>query len=266
MNKITPYQSNLMPFKNFTGLDYASRELSSVSISSQQNKDITIFTEDGDKVTLSSDQQIEAFYLTYSDISYQNFSGASDNTSITLNNYAASKSEIFAYESNLSLSISVEGELDEQEIKDIKKAIKSIDKIMMGILNGGNVEKAADQAMMLASLKSISGIEADYSYEKTISVEHIAMQEISAYSKNGLPENILSLPDTGLNNIRNMIDEMAGIVKDSGVKPSKMVEPIKKLFSNILKDVSGTVHQNPHNKHMIELTELIRDALLKKIE
>ena len=149
-------------------------------------------------------------------------------------------------------------------MQDIKKTIKSIDKIMTNLLSGGDLSKAAEKTMRLVNLDSISGIAADYSYEKTISAEHMALEKISTYSKEGLQEDVRQASDNKSNNIMNLIDEMAGIVKDSGVKPSKMLAPIKKLFSGLLKDISDTKHQN--QKEKIELTEMIRGKLIEKIK
>ncbi len=262
MNEINSYQPNLTARMDFNASNYSCRELNSISMSEQQNKDITIFTKDGDKVTLSSEKQIQALYSNYSDISYQKFSGISDKYSMELNNYTTAVNNSFEYEKNGSFSISVEGDLDKQEMRDIKKAIKSIDKIMTNLLSGGDLSKAAKKAMKVVNLDSISGIAADYSYEKTISVEHTVIEEISTYSKEGLQKIVTQAADNEANNIMNLIDEMTGIVKDSGVKPSRMVGPIKKLFSGLLKDIADTKHQRPK----LELTEMIREELIEKIK
>ena len=264
MNGINPYQPNLNTSMDFSASNYSCSELTRISVPEQQNKDITIFTEEGDKVTLSSEKQTQAFYSNFSDVSCQKFSGVSDKYSMDISNYTATENRNFEYEKNGSFSISVEGDLDKQEMQDIKKAIKSIDKIMTNLLSGGNFSKAADKTMRLVNLDSISGIAADYSYEKTISSEHMALEKISTYSKEGLQEDVRQAADNKSNNIMNLIDEMAGIVKDSGVKPSKMLGPIKKLFSGLLKDISDTKHQN--QKEKIELTEMIRGELIEKIK
>ena len=262
MNEINQYQPNLTARMDFNASNYNCRESTSISMSEQQNKDITIFTKDGDKVTLSSEKQIQALYSNCSDISYQKFSGISDKYSMELNNYTTTVNNNFEYEKNGSFSISVEGDLDKQELQDIKKAIKSIDKIMANLLSGGDLSKAAEKARKVVNLDSISGIAADYSYEKTISVEHTVIEEISTYSKEGLQETATQAADNETNNIMNLIEEMTGIVKDSGVTPSRMVGPIEKLFSGLLNDLSDTEHQ----RHKLELTEMIRGELIEKIK
>ena len=164
MNGINPYQPNLNTSMDFSASNYSCSELTRISVPEQQNKDITIFTEEGDKVTLSSEKQTQTFYSNFSDVSCQKFSGVSDKYSMDISNYTATENRNFEYEKNGSFSISVEGDLDKQEMQDIKKAIKSIDKIMTNLLSGGNFSKAADKTMRLVNLDSISGIAADYSY------------------------------------------------------------------------------------------------------
>ncbi len=263
MNVITPHHPSTSEQWNFSADSYSDRQLTQASVSQQQNKDITIFTEDGDKVTISSDQQSQTFYSNYSSFSNQKISGSDTKYTVSQNKFTAFQDERFEYENSRYLSISVDGNLNKQEIKDVRKAIKAIDKIMTNLLYGGDITKGLKKALHLVNRNSISRIEANYSYENTTSVEHTNVEEISTYSKEGLVENITPVVNNEFDYINNLIDEMVNIVKDSGMKPSKIINPIRKLFSRLLKDLSDNGHPN---KPKINVAKLIEAELIGKIK
>jgi len=263
MNVITPYHPNTSEQWDFSAYNYSDRQLTQASVSQQQNKDITIFTEDGDRVTISSDQQSQAFYSNYSSFSQQGTSGAYSGDTVSQNQSAVFQDERFEYENSRYLSISVDGDLNEQELKDVRNTIKAIDEIMTNLLHGGDITKGIERALSLVSLDSISGIAANYSYENAVSVEHTIVEEISTYSKEGLPENIMPVTNNEVDNIKNLIAEMIDIVKDSGIKPSKIINPIKEFFFHLLKDLFDNSHQN---KDKITLAKLIESELIEKIK
>ncbi len=265
MNLIHSYQPNTIEQGDFSayGSSYSGRQLTQVSASQHQNKDITIFTEDGDTVTISFDQQSQAFYSNYSGFSHQKISGTYDNYAIDGNKYAVFQDERFGYDNSRSFSMSVKGDLNEQELKDVRKTIKAIDKIMTNLLYGGDISEGVAKALKLVNLDSISGFTANYSYENAISVEQAAVEEVSTYSKEGLAENVTPVITNEFDYIKNLIDEMVKIVRDSGIKPSKTINPIKKLFSHLLKDLSGKKH---HNQPKIDLAKLIEAELIENIK
>jgi len=56
---------------------------------------------------------------------------------------------------------------------------------------------------------------------------------------------------------------MTDVVKDSGVKPAKLVRPINKLFSHLFK---GLFRDNPPDSPKLAIAKLIRSNLLDRIE
>lgn len=265
MNLIQSYQPNTLEQWDFSayGSSYSGRQSTQVSASQQQNKDITIFTEEGDKVTISYDQQSQAFYSNCSGFSHQKISGSYDNYAIDGNKYAMFQDEKFEYDNSRYFSMSVDGDLNEQELKDVRKTIRKIDKIMTNLLNGGDISEGVAKALKLVNLDSISGLTANYSYENAISIEQTTVEEVSTYSKEGLAENVTPVINNEFDYIKNLIDEMVKSVRNSGVKPSKTINPIKKVFSHLLKDLSEKKHQN---QPKIDLARQIEEKLIEKIK
>ena len=65
-----------------------------------------------------------------------------------------------------------------------------------------------------------------------------------------------------LNHLKTFIDEMASIVKESGLEPSRFHKAIKSLFSNYRNDLHEKELQD---NSKIRITELIEAELIKRI-
>lgn len=251
MDSIQPYTTNLSQQPDVSVNSSISNELllTRVETSNQRNKDISLVTEEGDRVTISSSFQSQAVYSTYEGISQYTVSAVSENPAMENTALVMFEAETFEYENARNFSISVDGDLNEQELKAIKKAVKIIDKIMKDILNGKNIPQGLAKAIEISNLSSIASLEANYQYEKTVLVEQTALREAVTYSKDGLAENI-EAPNNNELNIENPIDEMITAVKDSGVTPSKFKKPIKRLFANMLNHLPDSDHQNKPRAHL----------------
>ncbi len=265
MNFINSYQPDTHGKWDFNALgsSYSDRQLIRVSESHQENKDITIFTEDGDRVTITSNQQSQASYTKYTAITHQNNYADFDNITFDQNRYAMFQDERFEFENSRNFSISVDGDLNEQELKDIRKTIKAIDKIMTDILNGGDITQGVVKAIQLVNLDSISGIAANYRYENAISIEKMEVEEVSTYNRDGQMEKLLPGFNKEAECLKNLINEMINIIKDTAVKPSKIIKPLRMLFSEILRNLSANKRQD---RPKIDLAKLIETALIEKIE
>ena len=260
MNSINPYTTTIsqQPDFNANSRIYNEVLLTRIETSNQQHKDITLVTEEGDRVTISSSFQRQAVYSTYERMSQYSVSATSEDLGMEKNEPAWFEGEQFEYENNSSFSISVEGDLNKQELKSIRKVVKTIDKIMTDILYGKHIPYGLAKAIDVNNLNSITSLEANYQYDNTMLVEQTAIQEAVTYSKDGLPESLAPPTDTELP-MENPMDEMITAVKDSGVKPSKFIKPVKKLFANILNNLPDKDPQNnpkPHRVKQIE-TDLI---------
>jgi hypothetical protein len=157
----------------------------------------------------------------------------------------------------------VSGDLNEQELKDIKKAIKGIDKIMTDLLYGGDMVKATAKASKIRDLDTISGLEANYRYEKEVIVEQTSIKEVTTYSRQGLAETSPLTKNTNYpNHLKTLIDKLASIVKKSGLEPSRFHNPIKRLFSNYRNDLHEKEFQD---NGKIRMAELIEAELIERI-
>ena len=262
MNSISSYSPSLSASPGFQEAyqNYSELQAARLSVSESQSKDITIFTDEGDRVTISSNQQSQTQYMTYEGLAKKRVSGEYQGHAITKESLAMFKGEIFESENSRSISISVEGDLNEQELKDIKKALKKIDKIMTNFLHGGDVD-AAVKSMEIGKLDTIAGLEANYRYEKSVILEQTRLKERTTYSRGGNPEiSPLIKIENPLNHLKTLIEELTNIIKESEIEPSRFKKPIQDLFSDYR---DNPTENEPRDHHRIRMTEWIETELLE---
>ncbi|MFQ5596472.1 MAG: hypothetical protein ACE5GK_00325 [Nitrospiria bacterium] len=139
-------------------------EASRLQINIEKRSDFTLFTKDGDKVTLSSLASLEAGTTTYT-------------SEGTLTGEAA-QTEVDAFQVNkaFELELSVEGDLNKQEIKDIRRAFTQMRKMVKNYITGRE-DKAMHRASKIMNFKSISGFEAVYQYVRTASAYEGSLED-----------------------------------------------------------------------------------------
>ena len=252
MHSITPYHS-ITPDRtglDMGGINYSTLQSTHLETSRQQSADFTIVTAEGDKVMFSSSSQFQATYITY------------DSFARTKGEFTLFQGESFNININRELTISVDGDLNGQESKDIKKALRTIGKIMRDFLSG-DIGHAVTKALKIGKLESIMSLEASLQLEQNISLEQELVTE-TTFSLPEIADAIMPKDDmTALKHINNLTDKMTKVVKNSGVKPEKLVSPIHKLFSHLFK---GLFRNNPPDSPKLAIAKLIRSNLLDRIE
>lgn len=140
-----------------------SAEAQRVTVSQSKSSDITIFTAEGDKVTLSSSVARQMEYATYS---AQGENGSASARSAS-------------YQSQRSFSFTVEGDLNREELHDIRKALRTIRKAERDVAKG-DTEKALERTARLQRLDTIAELDAQIAVTQTVSVQQAAVQQVAA--------------------------------------------------------------------------------------
>ncbi len=259
MESITSCCSNTPAYGDLSAVskNVNAAQYSKIEASSSQSKDITLYTEEGDKVTLSYNQESSLTYANLSAMSYGFDFSSDENQAMVKETLARLEAEMFSFNAGRDITLSVEGNLNEQELSDIKTALKGIDEIMTDLLNGGDISEAMSEAEDIKDLDTIAGLEADYKYERSISIERAAVQQTEIYEKYSIPENAtysepaaFQEPEIYANNniSENMtasrhghrgksfmkrLDRMADWIEKSHVNPSRFLKPMKNMFKDI---------------------------------
>jgi len=145
----------------------AGLQAAQVKVSQSQTADMTIVTAEGDTVTLSSSKSAELSFATY------NAEGQVGGASVGFSGTSAELHRSSAF------SLSVDGDLNKEELKDIRRAIRTIQKAANDALKGHD-EKAASRTAKLASLDQIASIDADLEFNQEVSVTRITAQSDTA--------------------------------------------------------------------------------------
>ena len=141
----------------------ASIQATQIKLSQSQSADITIVTAEGDTVTLSSSKSAELSFATYDAL------GKVGDSSGTISGMSAELHRTSDF------SITVDGDLNKEELKDIRKAIRTIQKAAKDVLKGHD-EKAEARTAKLADLDQLASIDADLEFNREVSVTQVSAQ------------------------------------------------------------------------------------------
>ncbi len=268
MSTIQGYNAQKPPAQSSYNVNTrSSKELqvSNIETTSRQEKNLTLLTKEGDKVTISSNEKTQSLLSTYSQISGKNVTAMFGNTGLSKTAMSMFQGERLEFQSGRSMNISVEGDLSDDEMNDIRKAISIIDGMAEGYLNGPNGALDASGAKELRELDSLAGVKASYRRENVVEAERMTRTESMTYSKKGELGNIGQGRGRapGMNPMKQLIEEMAKTVEDSGVDPSKFIEPVQNLFTEILDDLKNKEDENENNR---KNAETIMDRRLDRVK
>ena len=159
-------------FQNQVASDGGTSSLSRMekaTLFQSQETDLTIVTKEGDYVTISADSDFGLDFSTY------------DSTGRMKGATSRSHSETLSLDSSQEFSVSVKGDLNEQETKDIHNVLQSLDKIMND-LQSGRLDQGMTEAEKLGNLGSLSSVDATLQVEQSLSVESATMTETPSAS------------------------------------------------------------------------------------
>jgi len=232
MNAISPYNSSFPASTGFREAyqSYSELQAARLSVSESQSKDITIYTEEGDRVTISAGREDRSQLLTYEGFRRKIFATESPGFSQVGNTLAMFKGEEFQSQSHTSFSLTIEGSLSEEEMEDITTALKDIDRVMTDFLNNGDLVNTAVKSLGLDDLGTISGIEARYSLEKSVVMEQMSMVEETRYIKNIDDKHSPLKQNETYNPAKTLLDQLTKFIEDSKVDAQKLRHPIQKLL------------------------------------
>ena len=155
MNTDYGFSNNFLNKYDLGGYSTGQFNYASGSYAKRENSNITIITNDGDRVTISSDKSVKSTYSSYISLLHSGTSSAG--------------LEGYEYQSQMQgeFSMSIVGDLDSEEYKDIISALATIDSVMKSASSGNMVDLQAT-AEKFGKLDSLSGLSASIQVEETM--------------------------------------------------------------------------------------------------
>jgi hypothetical protein len=130
-----------------------STRLNALSVSAEQSAEITILTDEGDTVMLSSREQAEADLLTY------------EHLSCTRQGYHRQDLQQLDFEAESEFTLAVQGDLNDQEMADIQALLQDLGGMLKAFLTGadenGDYPEAANA---VGRFETLSAFQADFEY------------------------------------------------------------------------------------------------------
>ena len=227
-----------------------SARLSCLNVCEEQSTEISIMTDEGDKVMLSAQQHAEATRLTYEHLVYNNAG------------YDREEMELADFTLERDVGIAVEGELNDQELVDIQALLRDLGGMLKAFLTGevesdGLPEAAGD----LSRFGTISGFEADFEYRVSVQyldfeADQLTVQDAAEPQLTDIPAPVATTAPPVAASIR-VLDpapaaaapmplcgeaeqtaaKMAQRVNESGLPPRRLLKLLKKFLKNFLKEM-----------------------------
>jgi hypothetical protein len=232
---------------------YQSAQIAKAEIAGEQSTDIEIQTADGDKVTLSSDIKFESSAIVYEKL---------DQTSAS---YSQSQGQIILAAATSNLELTVEGTLDEQEKKEIKEVLMNLFKMVKDFLSG-NAATDTEEAQNFADLTTISKVKAEVDIKAEVT---IAAQSYTKYVAQTPVEEKPSIQEVETANlpavskhVDKLTDRMIGLVKDSGLEPSKILNRLNRRLSRFSRKF---MNAGPAGWHKMRMMRAIIEDFARKL-
>jgi hypothetical protein len=192
------------------------------AIGTSRSLDLSLVTDEGDRVTLSLDAQAAAMYYHSESVS----AGADGD-------YLHRQTELTAGSYQMDFHLSIEGDLNADERREIRKVIKTLNK-MLNQLSSGRSPSGVVAAEKFADLETIASLEAQLDYQQTALV---AQQEQRAVVYNHFGE-LYETPQESQTgdvqhvrpNLEAMVEEMVAIVKGAKAPWTDKIQAVEHLF------------------------------------
>lgn len=219
----------------------------------KESQDVTLTTEEGDKVTISLMSKFQAEYMAF------------DYTGQVKGASAAIQGEKLSALSTNQFQMTVEGDLNEEEQKDIRKIMDDLNGIMNDFLAGDLEEVMQNAVGLLDDTDTIASLNAVLQYQRQVSTEYQSVTRVSGTHPGGQrPPHARGIGDlkAASNLVAKITDQMMEVLENSKFEPGQLTAPIQKLFDNMLE---GFDRNTPKGQLQNQLLEQLNQDLLSQL-
>ena len=266
LNPVSEDPRRLVPDSSY----FAAAKVNQATASCEQSMEVTIITDQKDIVTLSFDADFNSSYSTYEGLAKSD------------SGYARIAGRQFSYDVSIEQSVKVDGDLNKEELHDIRKVMKRIGRMMKKFLSG-NIGDVAEKAQKLLNNRdTLESVDAKLEFEKSVSVMSQTYAEaVNVSSSDSLPKiepSMLKTPTSLMNDqptelpvdfsrrfkpIDRLTDKMTDVVRESGYRPMRMFKEADRMFNRMFRDFA---RKGPLNADKMNVTRLIRSDFMKKLK
>ena len=257
--------ANLLSPTNQDGLAAQS----GIQVISKAKTKIQIITSEGDKITFSSKSKTNAEYISY------------DSRGILTGSGSTVSSKMYSLISTQKVSISVEGDLNDQEIADIQNLLQQVEDIFTGFITGDENADATQMPLLsMDSFGSLSFLDADLKFSQKIrmidsafteKIEKIDPKSDSEKSGSGSCKSEKD-KETASDDDRNrevysfnnkdrhkVLEKFKDIIHESHINKKKMIHVLSRFIPGLIEKMNDTYKADEDQKKFI--SEVGREAI-----
>jgi hypothetical protein len=199
-----PDFSNLAQFANLfsSAGGRSSQSLSKVEVNTQTQTGLSIVTAEGDKVTLSTSASFQGIGVTY------NVRGVAEGQAISL------RSDVLEGAFLSQKQITIEGDLNEQEIQDIKKIVNQVNGLRQDVVSG-DLNAIVANGQQISATGTIARVDLHIQHSESILVEQTSLrhnQECPAYPTGAISNEVPGPPGP----VTSLLGFLEGLFKPKG--------------------------------------------------
>jgi hypothetical protein len=229
----SPHTLELPSFSTsgLTGREIQASERLRMAAVTEHGQDIVLHTKEGDTVTLSLERKTVAVYGRDARLSLQRYAAVDDGgRQAAVGDLAAESREWFGFEDRREFALSIEGDLNRNEVRDIRKALQRIHRLMDRTF--GRVPGKAASRAGLAGLESLAGVEVRAQETRSLLATRSTSVTALTYGTDGqFTPGSEAPPVPEAPDWPTAAEEALGIVADTGVAPRAFVDPLRHLFN-----------------------------------
>lgn len=255
MNPILSQQS-FAPFTSGAfagGRSMQAEQTRAGSLSLATSTDLTITTAEGDTVTLSLASAVEANAGVYRSQSME--AGRREST----------QTAYFELSSSQSMAIEVAGELNAEELADIREAVAAIGGMIGDFLSGDLKAMAAD-GELLKELDTISSLESAFSYERQVTYgeqEKVTLSQEAGQGRGNRNHRGHGRLRQLMNHIDHLTDRMVDRAGEFGKRQSQVAKAVNALMARYR---DGSVDGAPADELSRNVVQTVQSVFIQKME
>ncbi|MDT7041022.1 hypothetical protein [Candidatus Nitronereus thalassa] len=168
MVSLTPEYSSLTRFANLFSQPggRSAQTFSKADVQSQTQTGLSIVTAEGDRVTLSTNASFQGTGVKY------NARGIAEGQAISL------RSNVLEGQTTSQKQITIEGDLNEQEIEDIKKIVNQVNGLRQDVISG-DLNAVLANGQKFSTTESIASVELNIQYAERVSIQQTSLRQRS---------------------------------------------------------------------------------------
>ncbi len=186
---------------------------------SSQSQNIILTTDEGDKITINSSKASSIDYMSY------------DYTKNLKNKMMTIQEEKGKSLQSSSFEISIEGNLNEEEMADIHGILKDLDVVMKDLKNGNLESVLKNSTKLLENKETLSSLNAVLQFSQEVEIEERQMIKTTHRPPN--KQSMENKPINLLDFIERVTDKVKNYLEKNEESQTDINNLIKQLFSEL---------------------------------